>query len=264
MSRIDGKTVWITGASSGIGEELAYLLASKKCKLILSARRKNVLEQVKNNCANKENIAILPLDITEFDAMEAHVKKAISLVGKIDILINNAGISQRSLIAKTDFSVYQKMIDVDYLGTVALTKALLPHFIACKSGHFATVSSLMGKFSSPYRSGYCGAKHALHGFFDALRMEHDTDNINVTMVCPGFVSTNIAKSALTGDGSEQGTNDNATENGISATMLCTKMVKAIEKKKFEVYIGGKETIGVFVKRFFPKLLHSLVLKSNVK
>lgn len=264
MSRIDGKTVWITGASSGIGEELAYLLASKNCKLVLSARRKEVLEQVKNKCPNEENIYILPLDIIEFDAMETYVKRAISFVGKIDVLVNNAGISQRSLISKTDFSVYQKMIDVDYLGTVALTKALLPHFIDCKSGHFVTVSSLMGKFSSPYRSGYCGAKHALHGFFDALRMEHDKDNINVTLVCPGFVSTNIAKSALTADGSKQGENDNATENGISTTELCNKMIKAIEKKKFEVYIGGKETMGVFVKRFFPKLLHKLVLKSNVK
>ncbi|GMN08716.1 SDR family NAD(P)-dependent oxidoreductase [Croceitalea sp. MTPC9] len=264
MPRIDGKTVWITGASSGIGEELAYQLSLRNCKLILSARRKEMLEKVKDKCANKENIYILPLDIIEFEKMNDKVEKALSIVGNIDVLVNNAGISQRSLIAETDFSVYQKMIDVDYLGTVALTKALLPHFIKQKSGHFVTVSSLMGKFSSPYRSGYCGAKHALHGFFDSLRMEHDKDNIDVTMVCPGFVNTNIAKSALTGDGSQQGENDQATENGITTEKLCSRMVKAIERKNFEIYVGGKETKGVYVKRFFPKLLHKLVLRSTVK
>ncbi|MFD2587158.1 SDR family oxidoreductase [Croceitalea marina] len=264
MARIDGKTVWITGASSGIGEELAYQLASKNCRLILSARRKEALEEVRNSCINKSNVFVLPLDVTEFSIMEKKVKEAIELVGKIDILINNAGISQRSLIAETDFSVYQKMIDVDYLGTVALTKAILPYFVAQKSGHFITVSSLMGKFSSPYRSGYCGAKHALHGFFDALRMEHEKDNIDVTMICPGFVNTNIAKSALTGNGSAQGKNDKATANGISTTKLSRKMIRAIEKKSYEAYIGGKETKGVYVKRFFPKLLHKLVLKSEVK
>jgi len=180
MSKIDGKTVWITGASSGIGEALAYQLAAKNCHLILSARRKELLEVVKSKCTNQSRIHILPFDITDFKAMPSIVEKAITFSNKIDILVNNAGISQRSLIVNTDFSVYQKLIDVDYLGVVALTKALLPHFIQNKSGHFVTVSSLMGKFSSPYRSGYCGAKHALHGFFDALRMEHEKDNIAFT------------------------------------------------------------------------------------
>jgi short-subunit dehydrogenase len=264
MSSIEGKTVWITGASSGIGEELAYQLASKNCVLLLSARREEVLKKVKKKCLNNNNVHLLPLDIVEFDKMNSVVQKAVSIVGNIDILVNNAGISQRSLIAETDFSVYQKMIDVDYLGTVALSKALLPHFIENKSGHYVNVSSLMGKFSSPYRSGYCGAKHALHGFFDSLRMEHEKDSINVTMVCPGFVNTDIAKSSLTGDGSVQGRNDNATENGISPKTLCLKMIKAIERKKYEVYIGGKETKGVLVKRLFPKLLHKLVMKSEVR
>jgi short-subunit dehydrogenase len=264
MPSIEGKTVWITGASSGIGEELAYQLASKNCTLLLSARRQGNLEKVKEKCVNTNSVYLLPLDVLEFDKMKDMVQKAISIVGNIDILVNNAGISQRSLIAETDFSVYQKLIDVDYLGTVALSKALLPHFIKNKSGHYVNVSSLMGKFSSPYRSGYCGAKHALHGFFDALRMEHEKDNIRVTMVCPGFVDTDIAKSSLTGNGSVQGKNDTATENGISPKTLCKKMIRAIERKKYEVYIGGKETKGVLVKRFFPKLLHKLVMRSQVR
>ena len=140
----------------------------------------------------------------------------------------------------------------------------MPHFIKNKNGHFVVVTSLMGKFSSPYRSGYCGAKHALHGFFDALRMEHQKDNIKVTIVCPGFVNTNIAKNALIGDGSLQNKQDQATENGLTITQFCKRMVNAIQKEKFEVYIGKKEILGVYLKRFFPKLLHKFILKSDVR
>ena len=139
-----------------------------------------------------------------------------------------------------------------------------PILIAAKNGHFVTITSLMGKFGSPFRSGYCGAKHALHGFFDVLRMEHEKDNIKVTLVCPGFVNTNVSKNALTGDGSKLDSLDEATENGLSAEEFAQKMLKAIYKEKFEVYIGGKETKGVLLKRFFPKLLHKLVLLSKVR
>ncbi len=195
--------------------------------------------------------------------MPETVAQVVAKYGLIDILINNAGISQRSLIAETDFDVYKKLMDVNYLGTVALTKALLPHFIANQKGHFVTVTSLMGKFGSPYRSGYCGAKHALHGFFDVLRMEHEKDGIAVTLICPGFVNTNVAKNALTADGSSQNEQDSATQNGIPAEVLAKKMIRAMERKKFEAYIGGKERLGVYL-RLFPKLLHKIVLKSTVR
>ncbi|MEL6976972.1 MAG: SDR family NAD(P)-dependent oxidoreductase, partial [Bacteroidota bacterium] len=160
--------------------------------------------------------------------------------------------------------VYKTMMDINYLGTVALTKALLPHFMAQKSGHFVTVTSLMGKFGSPYRSGYCGAKHALHGFFDVLRMEHEMNHIDVTMVCPGFVQTEVAKNALTADGTPQNENDTATQNGLPADIVAQKIIKAMFGKRFEVYIGQKEVQGVYLKRFFPKLLHKVVLKSQVR
>lgn len=261
--KIEGKTIWITGASSGIGEALTYHLEKRNCKLILSSRKEKLLEQVKSNCKNQKNIKIVPLDLVDFDSMPEKVEAAISSFGKIDILINNGGISQRSLIAETKFDVYKKMIDVNYLGTVALTKAVLPHFIEHQKGTFVTISSLMGKFGSPYRSGYCGAKHALHGFFDVLRMEHEKDGISVTMVCPGFINTDVAKNALTGDGSNQNQQDEATQNGMSANIFAKKMVKAIERNKFEAYIGGKETIAAYL-RIFPKLLHSIVLKSTVR
>lgn len=264
MQRIDGKTIWITGASSGIGEALAYELDKKGCKLILSARNTKALEGVKNACQNKEDISILPLDLSNFENMSDVTQEAISIFGHIDMLINNAGISQRSLIIDTDFSVYKKLMDINYLGTVALSKAILPHFIQQKKGHFVTISSLMGKFGSPYRSGYCGAKHALHGFFDVLRMEHEKDGVDVTLICPGYVRTNVAKNALTADGSAQQDNDVATENGLQVSVFVKKMIAATERKKFEAYIGRKEVLGIYVKRFFPKILHKLVLRSTVR
>ncbi|KAA2217355.1 SDR family oxidoreductase [Maribacter flavus] len=264
MGGIKNKVVWITGASSGIGEALAYQLNDLGAKTILSARRETELERVKKNCKFPENVAVLPLDLANLAELETMPKKAISCFDKIDILINNGGISQRSLIKDTAFKVYQNLININYLGAIQLTRCLLPHFTEKKSGHFVTITSLMGKFSSPYRSGYCGAKHALHGFFDALRMEHAKDGILVTLICPGFVQTNVAKNALVGDGSSSNTEDDATKNGISPTVCAQKIIEAIIAEKFEVYIGGKERFGVYLKRFFPKLLHKLVLNSKVR
>lgn len=258
------KIIWITGASSGIGEALAYELSKNGSKLILSARRKDALELVKSNCMFPDKVAILPLDLYDFDSLPNKVKEAIAIHGKIDTLINNGGISQRSLIAETKFEVFKKMIDVNYLGTIQLTNSLLPHFIAEKQGQYVTITSLMGKFGSPFRSGYCGAKHALHGYFDVLRMEHEKDNIDVTLICPGFIQTNVAKNALTADGTSQQKQDEATANGLEVVLCAKQIIRAMNKKKFESYIGGKEIFAVYVKRFFPKLLHKLVLKSAVR
>ncbi len=264
MNRINGKNIWITGASSGIGEALVYELNSRECNLVISSRNEKDLNSVKNKCPFPDKVVILTMDLLNFNSFEKLSRSAIDALGSIDLLINNAGVSQRSLIVDTDFLVYKKLMDINYLGTVALSKAILPHFISKKNGHFVTVTSLMGKFGSPYRSGYCGAKHALHGFFDVLRMEHEKDGIDVTLICPGFVHTNVAKNALTSDGSPQTTDDVATQNGLPVKEFANKMIKAIEKRKFEAYIGRKEIMGIYVKRFFPRYLHRLVLKSTVK
>ncbi|OBX24914.1 SDR family oxidoreductase [Gelidibacter algens] len=260
----NNKVIWITGASSGIGKALALALSQHNCQLILSSRRKEALEAVKLQCKNPEQVAVLPFDLADYENLKPIALEAIQIFGTVDILINNGGISQRSLVIDTDISVDKKLINVDYLGPVALSKALLPHFVKRQSGHFVTVTSLMGKFSSPYRSGYCGAKHALHGFFDALRLEHDKDNIKVTMVCPGFVNTDVAKNALIGDGSPQQSQDNATENGLDVDAFAKRMLNAIQKEKFEAYIGKKEVLGIYLKRFFPRLLHWYVLRSDVR
>lgn len=263
MKSISDQVIWITGASSGIGEAVAYDLSNRGNTLILSARNTNRLKEVKANCRFPDTVYIEPLDLADHDRMPQHVENVLRACGTVDILINNAGISQRSLIVDTQMSVYKKLIDINYLGTVALTKALLPHFIGKKGGHFVTVTSLMGRFGSPLRSGYCGAKHGLHGFFDVLRMEHQLDDIHVTLICPGFVQTAVALNALTADGTAQQKNDLATGKGLPVAVFANKMIRSIAQKKFEVYIGRKEVMGIYLKRFFPKLLHRLILRSDV-
>ena len=260
----NNKVVWITGASSGIGKHLALALSNYDCKLILSSRRSNALEDVKQLCETPENVFVLPLDLADTTTMNNVAKIANDAFGRIDILINNGGISQRSPIIETTIEVDRKLMEVDYLGTVALSKAVLPYFIEQQGGYYVVVSSLMGKFSSAYRSAYCGAKHALHGFFDALRLEHDKDNIKVTMICPVFVNTDVVRNALTGDGSKQGYQDEMTANGLDVDVFVGKMIKAIQKEKYEAYIGKFEAFGVYVKRLSPRLIHWLVSRSKVK
>lgn len=264
LMKKDEKVVWITGASSGIGAALAKIYAEKGTKLILSSRRVPDLEKVKSECPISENVKILPIDLNDFDKAAVEVQKAFDFFGTIDVLINNAGVSQRSLIADTQFDVFKKLIEIDYLGTVALSRALLPFFIKQGGGHYVVVSSIMGKYGSPFRSGYAAAKHALHGFFDVMRMEHQKDNIYVTMICPGFVRTPIAMNSLRGDGSVLGLDDIATRKGMKVEDFAQKMFRSVEQKKWEVSFGGKERLGVYLKRLSNKLLHSIVIRSKVR
>ena len=257
------QVIWITGASSGIGEALAYHLSERGHRLILSARRAGLLQEVKARCAHPDRVALLPIDLGQWETLEAVTREAIALFGQVDVLVNNAGISQRSLILDTEMAVYDRLMRVNYLGTVALSKALLPHFLEQGGGRFVTVTSLMGKFGSPLRSGYCGAKHALHGFFDVMRMEHGKNGVGVTMICPGFVNTQVAINALTSDGSPQGRQDTATAKGIDPARFAIKMWRAVEAGKWEAYLGGREVSGAYLKRFFPRLLHRVVLRSQV-
>ena len=266
MSDLRNKVIWITGASSGIGEALAYELAKKGSKLILSARRPVELDRVRNNCSApaQPGIRILPMDLSQPESLELSTQQAIQLFGHIDILINNGGISQRSMIQETSLEVYRRLMEVNFFGAISLTKYLLPHFISRKQGHVATLSSVAGKFGTPFRSGYAASKHALHGFFDALRAEHWKDNISVTMLCPGVIHTPITFSALTGDGSPLNKIDTLQANGKPVDWCAQQIVNAIEKKKEEVYIGGKEVLLIYVKRFFPSLFSRIIRKVTVR
>jgi short-subunit dehydrogenase len=266
MSNLKNKVIWLTGASSGIGEALAYELAKKGAKLILSARRKEELERVKGNCdaAAQPNIHTLPLDLSEPATLKLSTQAAIQLFGQVDVLINNGGISQRSFVNDTDMDVYRRLMEVNYFGAITLTKYLLPHFIERQQGHFVTLSSVAGKFGTPYRSGYAASKHALHGFFDALRAEYFKDNVVVTMICPGVIRTPISMSALTGDGTPLNKMDTAQANGKPVDWVAGKIVKAIEGKKQEVYFGGKEVLLVYIKRFFPPLFSKIIRNVTVR
>ena len=258
------KVIWITGASSGIGAALAIELSKLDCQLILSARSEKGLVQTKYQCfGDPEDVFVLPLDLSKLEAINDVYKTATAYFGRIDILINNAGISQRSLTVDTDLDVYAKIMAINYLGTVAVTKSVLPEMIERGEGQLVTITSLVGKFGTPFRSGYAASKHALHGFFDSLRAEIHTDGINVLLVCPGFIQTDISKNALVGNGDSQGTMDAAQENGMDPDLFVQRLIGAINSKKEEVYIGGKETYGVLIKRFFPTLFSKMIRNVNV-
>lgn len=257
------KVVWITGASSGIGEHLAYELANQGATLILSSRNEAELERVRSNCPSTAQVLILPLDVAKFDSIPEAVQKALDQLQRIDILINNAGISQRALIKNTSFDVDQRLMDVNYLGTVAMTKAVLPTMLAQRSGQIVVMSSVMGKIGVPGRSAYAASKHALHGYFDTLRAEVFDDNLKVTILCPGYVQTNVTINALKGDGTPNNVMAAETRGGIPADVFAKKALRAIAAQKQEALIGGKEILGVYIKRFFPNMLLGLVRKTNV-
>ncbi|MDT8417009.1 MAG: SDR family oxidoreductase [Lutibacter sp.] len=260
----DHKIIWITGASSGIGKSLVLALSKQQTKLILSSRNENELNMVKNACEHPENVKILPLDLENYLSLSAKVDEALALFGSIDMLFNNGGISQRSLAKDTTLEVDKRLMEVNYLGTVALTKALLPHFIEKNSGHLVVITSIVGKIGTPLRSSYAASKHALHGFFDSLRAEVYQNNIKVTLACPGFVQTNVSINALTADGTPQNKMDSATKNGLKPEVFVEKLLKAVRQEKQEVYIGGfKEKLAVYVKRLFPKLLSKMIRKLAV-
>lgn len=258
------KTIWITGASSGIGEAVTHQFLKEGHEVIISGRNTAKLEALKINSPFQASIAIIPLDLTQSQTFQNKVSEAISAFGKVDILINNGGISQRSLIQETSLEVDRKIMEVNYFGTIALTKALLPHFLERKSGQYAVVSSLVGKFASPFRSSYAASKHALHGFFDTLRAEHSKDNIYVTMICPGFIRTNVSINALTGDSSALGSMDEAQDKGMKPEVCAQQIYTAIVKQREEVLIGGKEKYAVYLKRFFPSVFSKLIAKAKVR
>ena len=265
MTKLSDKTIWITGASSGIGEQLSYQLAGKGNRLILSSRRKEELARVKKNCppSAQMDIHIVPLDLADPNSLDKAAESALSIYGSVDVLVNNGGISQRSLAVETRFEVDQRILNVNFLSAVKLTKLVLPGMIKNNDGHIVVTSSLVGKFGTPFRSSYAASKHALHGFFDALRAEVWENNIFVTLFCGGYIKTNISMNAVKGDGSPQNKMDENQAKGKSAADATRAMIKAIESNKQEVYFGGKEIMGVYLKRFFPSLLYRVVRKMKI-
>ncbi len=246
--------VWITGASSGIGEALAQHIARKDGKLVLSARSEDELQRVAQTCrdAGAPDVMVLPLDVAVHDGMEAAASEVLERFGQVDLLINNAGVSQRSYCVDTDFSVYRQMIDVNVLGQIALTQAVLPAMIARGSGHIAVTASVAGKVGVPGRTGYCATKHAVMGFFDSLRTEVTADGIEVTTITPGFIRTKVAENALDGSGKATGVMDANIAGGMDVDECVERIIAGFESGEPEIAVGGElEMMALQLKRDDP-------------
>lgn len=258
------KVIWITGASSGIGEALAYEFNKKGALLILSSRRLEELKRVKENCRDaEESVKLLPLDLADAGSLPAKAAEALDFFGGIDMLINNGGISQRAYAVDSTMETIRQVMEVNFFGAVALTKVVLPHMISQKSGHIVVTSSVMGKFGTKYRSAYASSKHALHGWFDCLRQEVSEHNIDVSLVCPGFVKTDVTINALTADGSKHNKMDEAQEKAMSAEEFARRLLPRLARKQQEIYIGGIELLAVYLKRLSPTLLNRILKISKV-
>ena len=262
MKKFEGKVVWITGASSGIGKACAEEFANEGAQLILTALEEDLLQVVKTQCIKNGAPAIylLPVDLSNLEKLNELAEKAWDIFGKIDVLYNNAGISQRAATVETEMQVIHKIMNLNYFAPVVLTKKILPKMIAQGGGQLAVTTSIAGKFGFPLRSAYCSSKHALYGFFETVQAEYYQQNIRVTMVCPGRVQTNISRYALEKDGTPHGKLDQGQAGGITSEAAAQKIVRSVYKQKREVLVGGKELIMVYIKRFFPALAAKMARK----
>lgn len=254
MNYYTNKIVWITGASSGIGEALTYELVKQGASVIISARRQNELQRVKEQAGGK--VHVLPLDLEQPGSFAVKVASAIAAFGRIDIMIHNAGISQRSYVAETLPEVYRKIMEIDFFSYIELTRLLLPYFQQQQSGHVVAISSVMGKIGTPKRSGYAAAKHALHGYFDCLRAEVWKDNIYVTVIMPGYIRTNITLSSVTATGEKLNKVSKNIAGGYPVDKTAIQILDAVSKKKSEKYVGrpfSKEWQALHLMRLFPSL-----------
>ncbi|MBN2625191.1 MAG: SDR family oxidoreductase [Spirochaetales bacterium] len=260
---VNNRVVWITGASSGIGEALAYEFHKKGARVVISARNKEKLDQISQSLG--ENCYVLPLDMMERNSFGEALESVLQKWGRIDILINNAGISQRSLVADTDITVVEKIMMTNYVGPAGLTGLVIPHMIERNEGYCLFVSSVAGKFATPLRSSYAASKMALQGFTDSLRAEVHHQGIRVSLIVPGFVKTAISLNALEGKGNQHGLMDPNQERGISAEQAAKIIVKGIEKEKREIYLGmvAKTRFALFLSRYIPSLLAVVMRKAKV-
>lgn len=261
MKHFKNKVVWITGASSGIGEAVALEFAKRGAKLILSARSEDKLKVVADNCSKLgSECYVLPLDLEQLETLVGKSKEAIDYFGRIDILFNNGGIGQRSLSYETPFEIDRKIMNVDYFSYVIITKEVLRQMLKQGSGHIVANSSISGKFGFIYRSAYSAAKHAIYGFFESMRIEVLDKGIDVTIVTPGRINTPISMSALTKSGEAHGKFDKGQAEGMPVDKCAKIIVNSIARKKVEILIGKKEVLMVHIKRFFPRLFYKLVVK----
>ena len=235
--KLQNKTIWITGASSGVGEGMATVFHREGADIIISGRREAELERVKADCKGPGSVHIVPFDIIDAAAREDAAQTVLGQFERLDVLVNNAGIGQRSVAKDTLLDVDRRVMEVDFFGPVALTKLVLPRMIEQQGGHLVVTSSVAGKHAVPHHSAYCAAKHALHGYFDTLRVEHRDDNIDVTLLVIAGIKSNVFEHALTGDGSEYGKSPWDKSAGISAVECAERVVDGMLNREYELVIG---------------------------
>lgn len=259
------KVIWITGASSGIGESFARAFHKEGAKLILSSRRKEVLEEVKNSLeGDTSNVHILTLDLADSGSLPAKAEEAKAIFGRIDVLMNNGGVSQRAYAIELEMDTVRELMEVNFFGAVALTKAVLPDMIERKDGYIITVSSVAGKIGTRSRAGYAASKHALQGYFNSLRQEMYDHNVKVTLLLPGFIQTNITKNALRGDGTPFNRMGNAHSNAMDADQMVDKVFGKIKSQQEEIIVTGfKEGAALAIQRISSRLLNKVLKGSKV-
>ena len=255
------KIVWITGAGTGIGKALALAYNADGDTIILSGRKRDSLDDV---AAQLQDSFVHPLDVADEQAILQAVTTVKEKYGKVDILINNAGVSQRSLVTETNNDVGRKLMEVNFFGSVHLSKAVLPLMLASGKGNIVGMSSAAGKFGFPLRSYYSASKHAMHGFYETLGLELKDTEIYTTMVCPGRIKTDLSKSAMTGDGAPHEAMDPGQANGIDADVCARKIKRAVSRNKAEVYIGGSEILMIYFKRYAPWLFRFIARRISAK
>ena len=255
---VRNKTALVTGASSGIGEALAKGLAARGARVILSGRRVDALETVAASIDGET--FILPFEATDYGALPGIVEKAIAWRGGIDLLINNAGVSQRSLALDTSFDVYRRIMEVDFFAPVRLTQLVLPSMVERRSGHVVIISSVAGKLGAPLRTAYCAAKHALLGYYDALRAEiEQAYGVSVHVVTPGSVRTNVAINAVTGDGGVRGRSDENIDNGMAPERAADIILAAMAEGKREIVVAeGMELAALQMRAANPDALFDFI------
>lgn len=248
-----GRVVWITGASSGIGEAAALAFARAGAQLVLSSRRAAELERVAEQCTGGPPPFVLPLDLTRPQSFAAAASEVQARFDRLDVLVNNGGIGQRALAEETLPAVERAVMEVNYFGAVGLTKAVLPVLLAQGFGSIVAVSSVMAYVGTPRRAAYAASKHALHGWFDSLRTEVEPRGLHVCLLCPGYVSTNISHHALTATGAAHARLDAGQARGIAPEQVASVLLQAVIHRRDEVFVGGPEVWAVRLKRHFPRL-----------
>lgn len=263
MKGFQNKVVWITGASSGIGEALAYELAREGARLVLSARNQERLEEVKKYCISLgAGAEVFPFDLSQVDEISKVADRVLNHYEQLDLLINNGGISQRALASEASLDVDRRIMEINYFGNIALTKAVLPYMLNQGHGHVSVTSSIVGKFGFPRRSAYSASKHALQGFYDSLRTEMAGRNIKITMIFPGRIRTNISLHALNKEGDEHGVMDPGQIQGMPSDQCARKVLRGIKKQKREILVGGKELILVYIRKYCPFLFYLIAKKTG--